>query len=204
MHTTLSSLTLVTVFLSFLNSALGWPALLHGFNKLNRRQSDSSSPASYYTTIYNTETVTESFTDIKTATLPATETTTYDVPGGPSLSGGSRAPGSPQDVSSTTTIPEPTTTTIPLSTGSPSSSSASDSVVPFPQMNSSTYSLIATAPPQSTGIVCVENDYLQALQNFSLDATPFCSTYLSIPLYTVTADSATVYVYVPFSNSLEH
>jgi len=206
MHSTFSSLALVTVFSSILTSAYGWPALSNGFNMLNRRQSDSS--VSYYTTIYNTETVTDTLTDILTATLPATDTTTF-VTGSPSFSGAAHSgvPLSPEPsstttpgISSTTTTvtPEPITTATPLYSGSPSFTSAPDSGMPFPQMSNSTYSLITTTPPRPTGIVCVENDYLQALQNFSIDATPFCSSYLSIPNYTVTYDSATVYKYIPF------
>jgi hypothetical protein len=221
MHSTFSSLTLVTVFLSILSSAYAWPALIHGFNMLNRRQSDSS--VSYYTTIYETQTVTDTFTDVLTATLPPTDTMVYTTgspsfsgaahsgvplspepsatPGSPSFSGAadSGAPLSPEPNPTTTTMtPEPITTATLIYSSSPSFTSAPDSGVPFPQTNSSTYSLIATAPPQPTGIVCVENDYLQALQNFSIDATPFCSTYLSIPNYTVTYDSATVYEYTLF------
>ena len=41
---------------------------------------------------------------------------------------------------------------------------------------------------------CVEDDYLQGLQTFSADATPFCSSLIGIPMSTV--DSTTVAAHV--------
>ncbi|MCJ1336407.1 hypothetical protein MMC09_001683 [Bachmanniomyces sp. S44760] len=64
--------------------------------------------------------------------------------------------------------------------------------------NTTTFDLIAPAPTEtpttaagSTGQVCLLDDYLLALQEFSIDATPFCSSFISIPLLTAITTDAT-------------
>lgn len=44
--------------------------------------------------------------------------------------------------------------------------------------------------------VCIEDAYLLALQDFSAEASPFCSSYISIPAVTETVATSTPVVYV--------
>ena len=56
----------------------------------------------------------------------------------------------------------------------------------FPEKRQSNFTLINSD-------VCLEDDELLALQEFSPDATPFCSSFLSIPASTITAFFSTAY-----------
>ena len=50
------------------------------------------------------------------------------------------------------------------------------------------------------GKVCVQDDYLESLERVPENAIPFCSSFISIPLVTVTASDAVAREFVTYGS----
>ena len=184
-----------------LAGAFGLPGTPNGFDKINDRQLDvqkrqANATIDAYTTVFLTDTATDTFTDILTDSIVDTATaaiiTTMEVI--PSLSGAA---------DSGVVLSPPTSGPPNLSfTG------AADSGVPFAPPNATSSSIVVTyssgviaLPPSSlitaapsstpTNEVCVLDPLLTDFLSVSMDASSFCSSFISIPMYTETSNIAT-------------
>ena len=185
-----------------LAAALGLPDVLKGLSEVNDRDEDvqkrqANVTIDAYTTVYLTDTATDTFTDILTDSMTDTATTaiTTTMVVIPSLSGAAD--------SGLILTPPPTLTF----TG------AADSGVPFVPPNATTSlsgvayssglialppSSLVTAAPSSapTNQICVLDPLLTDFLSVSADASSFCSSFISIPMYTTTSNIATSVAFV--------